>query len=348
MLVVQAKSMEEVYKKAIRAVIAYGDEVAPRGSKTLEIAPATIVVDDARLMLAAPKPRRINPVFGLAETLWFLRGSNDLEEIAHYNSVWRYFEDEDNKGILNGAYGERLRNWKGVDQLEEVYKKLKKDPYSRQAMAIIFDPERDNKIHSNGGYSKDIPCTNLFNFQIRNNKLNMNVVMRSNDLHKGFIYDAHNFMIIQNILAGWLGVEVGKYEHVALSLHIYQADIENLKECVYDDHKIYTKDKLIQPINNLDKFQFNKTMEVMEDVEAQSRDLVNINSETMKQGIVKTCKTLINIIESPYWRSVAACILVYNMRKARMPKSDWETLILTHINDEYFDLFYNLSDLSVK
>lgn len=348
MLVIKGSSMEEAYKKAIKAVIAYGDEVSPRGSKTLEIAPATIVIEDARKMLAAPTVRKINPCFGLAETLWFLRGSDDLEEIAHYNSVWRYFEDEDNKGKLNGAYGKRLRNWKGIDQLYEVYEKLRKDPHSRQAIAIIFDPERDNKIHSNGGYSKDIPCTNLFNFHIRDNKLNMNVVMRSNDLHKGFIYDAHNFMIIQNILAGWLGVEVGKYEHVALSLHIYEQDIQNMKDCVDDNYVVYTDSIEIQPINNVNRFEFIKIMEVIEDVEVQSRDLININSEIVKIEIAKTCIRLINLIESPYWKSVATCILVYNMRKAKLKKSDWLPLIVSYINDEYFNLFYNLSDLSVK
>lgn len=348
MLTVYGETMEQAYKQAIKMVLANGEEVSPRGNKTIEVAPATIVVKDARKMLAAPTPRKINPCFGLAETLWFLRGSDDLEEIAHYNSVWRYFEDSDAKGVLNGAYGKRLRNWKGIDQLIEVYEKLKKDPYSRQAVAIIFDPERDNKIHESGSYSKDIPCTNLFNFHIRDNKLNMNVVMRSNDLHKGFVYDAHNFMIIQNILAGWLGVEVGKYEHVALSLHIYEDDMDNLINCLEDDSVIYTDTLELQPINNVDKIEFDKTMMVIEDIEAQSRDLVNIKSEIMKNGIVQTCIKLLEIIESPYWKSVAGCILVYNMRKAKINKHEWLKLVVKYINDEYFDLFYELSDLSDK
>jgi thymidylate synthase len=107
MYIIEGDSFEEVNKKAIITILRDGEEVAPRGSKTFELSPATIVINDARKLLATPRLRKGNYTFQLAEALWMLRGSNDLEEIAHYNGVWRRFEDEDNKGILNGAYGEK-------------------------------------------------------------------------------------------------------------------------------------------------------------------------------------------------------------------------------------------------
>lgn len=343
MIVIKGKNMEDAYRKAIREVIIYGDEVSPRGSKTKEIAPATIVIEDARQFLTAPPSRRINPCFGLAETLWFLRGSDDLEEIAHYNSIWRRFEDCDNKGKLNGAYGKRLRNWNGVDQIEEVYKKLKKDPDSRQAITIIFNPELDNKIHCDGNYSKDIPCTSYFNFHIRNGKLNMHVVMRSNDLHKGFVYDAHNFMIIQNILAGWLDVEVGKYTHTASSLHIYESDINNMFEVLEDKYWIYEDDKELLSLK-VGKEEFEQIMNDMMVVEALARNNSKIATEI--KPFVEIMEFASKHIKNEFWLSIAGCLAVYNARKAKLPKKDWQPLVEKYITSEYRELFLKLTDLS--
>lgn len=332
MYLIKGESFEEVYKKSIMEILKNGEEVSPRGSKTFELAPATIVIEDARKFLAMPNLRKGNYTFQLAEALWMLRGSNDLEEIAHYNRVWRNFEDEDDKGILNGAYGERLRNWNdGIDQFYEVYKKLLHDPYSRQASMVIFDPERDNQIHENGGYSKDIPCTNYFNFQIRNGKLNMLTVMRSNDLHKGTIYDIPNFIIFQHILAGWLDVEVGKYTHVAASFHIYESDIENLIDIYNDkqDIKVY-QDNIYYGDPKLTVEEFNQVMAQVSVLEYNSR---LSTKEQFEDNILEYHEAIV-AIQNTWWRSVAAQIVMYNYRKKGATEEQFKAF-LQYITNEY-------------
>jgi thymidylate synthase len=332
MYLIEGKSFQEVYKKSIMTILREGDEVSPRGSKTFELAPATIVIEDARKLLAMPRHRKGNYTFQLAEALWMLRGSNDLEEIAHYNGVWRYFEDKDEPGILNGAYGERLRDWQGVDQFIEVYQKLKKDPYSRQAVMIIFDPERDNELHVDGNYSKDIPCTNYFVFQIRDGKLNMYTVMRSNDLHKGTLYDIPNFIIFQHVLAGWLNVEVGKYTHSAASFHIYEPDVENFIE-IYndkDDVEVY-EDGVDYGDPRMPKSEFNVTMATISVVEKVSRE-----TETLEQFTdrVEAYKVWIQDIKNTWWRSVAAQIVMYNYRKLGATEEQFK-VFLPFVTNEY-------------
>lgn len=331
MYIIEGTSFEDVYKKSIMAILRDGVEVSPRGTKTYELAPATLVIEDARKFLTMPNKRKGNYTFQLAEALWMLRGSNDLEEIAHYNSVWRYFEDKDEPGILNGAYGERLRDWNGIDQFIEVYKKLKKDPYSRQAVMIIFDPERDNELHSDENYSKDIPCTNYFNFQIRDGKLNMYVVMRSNDLHKGTLYDIPNFIIFQHILAGWLNVEVGKYTHTAASFHIYESDVENLIE-IYndkDDVVIYDGEDYGDP--RLSLADFNRTMSIIAVLEKTSREIEDLNTF---YNNVDGFKIWLEEIDNTWWRSCAAQIIMYNYRKLGAKENDFKQF-LPYITSEY-------------
>lgn len=332
MYLIEGNSFSDVFKKSIMTILRDGQIVAPRGSVTYELAPATIVIKDARKLLAMPRLRKGNYTFQIAEACWMLRGSNDLEEIAHYNNVWRHFEDEDEPGILNGAYGERLRHWNGeIDQFVEVYEKLKKDPFSRQATMTIWDPERDNDIHENGNYSKDIPCTNYFNFQIRDGKLNMLTVMRSNDLHKGTLYDIPNFIIFQHILAGWLDVEVGKYTHVAASLHIYENDIENFIEIFNDkeDIEVYDSEDFGDP--RVPLVEFNHTMSTLSIVENATRNCIS------KERFDETIETLINVIQdikNTWWRSVAAQLAMYNYRKLGATKEEFQ-IFLPYITNEY-------------
>lgn len=340
MYIIEGESFSEVFKKAIIEILRSGEEVSPRGSKTFELAPATLIIKDARKFLAMPRLRKGNYTFQLAEALWMLRGSNDLEEIAYYNRVWRNFEDKDELGILNGAYGERLRNWNGVDQFLEVYEKLKKDPYSRQASMVIFDPDRDNTLHEDGNYSKDIPCTNYFNFQIRNGKLNMLTIMRSNDLHKGTIYDIPNFIIFQHVIAGWLNVEVGKYTHVAASLHIYENDVENFIEIYNDkeDVEVYNKE---YPDLRLPMKEFNDVMMAISVAESYSRGTTT--KEIFKANI-QAYKNIINQINNKWWKSVAAQIILYNYRKLGATKEEFQ-VFLPYISSEYLQYVEKMEEI---
>lgn len=332
MHIITGDSFEEVYHKSIIEILLNGEKVSPRGAKTYELSPATLVIEDARKLLTMPNKRKGNYTFQLAEALWILRGSNDLEEIAHYNRVWRYFEDGENLGILNGAYGERLRAWNSnVDQFYEVYKKLKNDPYSRQAVMIIFDPERDNKIHENGNYSKDIPCTNYFVFTIRNGKLNMMTVMRSNDLHKGTLYDIPNFMTFQNILAGWLEVEVGKYTHVANSFHIYEDDVENFKDIYSDESDVVVYDGEDYGDPKLTLPEFNTVMSAIYTLEFHSR---TAEDKEEFEYEIESYHKIIDEIENTWWKSVAAQVVMYNYRKLGATEEEFNQF-LPYITNEY-------------
>ena len=52
-------------------------------------------------------------------------------------------------------------------------------------------------------------------------KLNLHNLVRSNDMILGFPHDVAGFALLQRILAGYLGVGVGKYTHSMSHAHIY-------------------------------------------------------------------------------------------------------------------------------
>jgi len=89
----------------------------------------------------------------------------------------------------------------------------------------VYDSARD----LNRAY-RDIPCTIALHFMLRERKLDVKVMMRSNDMWLGTPYDFTQFAILQATVAQALGCEVGEYIHAADSLHIYERDLARASE----------------------------------------------------------------------------------------------------------------------
>lgn len=193
----------------------HGRVISPRGAETLEVQHpvATVYERPCERVLFCEK-RDANPFFHLFESLWIISGRQDTAWLKRFNSNIGSYSDD---GIVfNAAYGFRLREHFGVDQLELAIEQLMKDPDSRRVVLTIWDVEDLTKE------SKDIPCNDLIMFKIRDGKLNMTVLNRSNDIIWG-CYGANvvHFSMIQEYVAGKLDIPVGVYRQVSDSLHVY-------------------------------------------------------------------------------------------------------------------------------
>lgn len=213
MLVLTSDSANGLYAAVCRAVLTEGHRAAPRGMATVETLGASLcLTDPRRRFVSVPPARLINPAFAVAEALWILSGSDD-PWIYTYNRSLRQYTDG---GRLQGAYGPRMRRWRGeVDQLDHVRRLLERDPDTRQAVIQLYDPHRDTRGH------RDVPCTLNYRFFLRQGRLDMYTTMRSNDVWLGLPYDLFTATVLQELMAGWLDVELGSYHHHVDSLHLY-------------------------------------------------------------------------------------------------------------------------------
>jgi len=83
----------------------------------------------------------------------------------------------------------------------------------------------------------DIPCNMLSLLKIRDGKLEWLQIIRSNDLFLGVPYNFVQFTCLQEIMAGWLGIDCGSYHQISDSLHIYERDeINVLKSSSLNDY----------------------------------------------------------------------------------------------------------------
>jgi thymidylate synthase len=71
----------------------------------------------------------------------------------------------------------------------------------------------------------DIPCNVMAMLKVRDGKLEWQQIMRSNDLFIGTPHNIVQFTCLQEVMAGWLSLEVGSFVLVTDSLHIYEHDL---------------------------------------------------------------------------------------------------------------------------
>jgi len=199
------------------AVLSRGAVVTVRGRETKEL--LNRVTRIARpLERCIFLPGRRNDIFAqIAESIWVIGGRNDLPWLTRY--LPRASDFSDDRGMTwHGAYGPRLRAWAGrVDQLAEWRRLLLADPTSRRAVGVLFDPGRDFIPDSS-----DIPCNNWLSWLLREGCLFLNVAIRSNDAMWGFSgVNAFEWSVLQEMMAFWVGAEVGETTFFASSYHIY-------------------------------------------------------------------------------------------------------------------------------
>ena len=223
------------YVPVVDALLKQGAPVISRGRAVHESLHTALQLAESRRRVVTVPYRRANPFFQAAETVWILAGRADAQWILRYNSQLRQYLDTavPRPSQFHGAYGERLRRWDHISQLEEppgpevdqlrhVLDQLRKDPGSRRAVAVLHNPRVDNPWLE----TLDRPCNIALTYQQRDGALHAATFNRSNDVTLGLSYtNLVQFTTIQEFLAAALGLQPGKYTHFSSSLHLYDDDV---------------------------------------------------------------------------------------------------------------------------
>ena len=272
MVIYQAETFADVYEEILHDLIKNPEYVTqPRDMKINEICDVALVVENPLSCLYINPNRSSQLKYIAAEFLWYFMGRNDVEFIAKYAKFWESIQNDD--GTVNSSYGHLLFNNKnehGFTQYRWALESLAQDKDSRQAVLHFNLP-----THQRSG-NKDFVCTMYGIFQIRDNKLNFTISMRSNDVILGLPTDFAFFVTLQSQMlshlrkhAGYPDLEIGTYTHIANSSHVYERHFDIVNKMITS------------------KFQSI-------DIPKVSLDLIDINGEPTPEF-----KSLFNNFETP-------------------------------------------------
>jgi len=202
---------------------------APRGMKIFEVSDAALVIEDPTFCLYENSRRSSQFKYIAAELVWYFTGRRDANFITPYAKFWDRISNAD--GTVNSAYGNLIFNEyvHGRNQYQWALESLIQDKDTRQAI-MHFNKPMHQYIDN-----KDFVCTLNGIFQIRDNKLNFTIDMRSNDLILGTPTDVAFFCLLQiqmleHLRKYYPELELGTYTHIAHSLHLYERHFDLVGE----------------------------------------------------------------------------------------------------------------------
>lgn len=231
MRVFKGETFADVYELVLNDIL-YNPQYqsSPRGMKINEISDAALIIEDPRYCLYENSRRSSQFKYIAAELVWYFTGRKDADFITPYAKFWDRIKNKD--GSVNSAYGnliftEELED--GRNQYRWALDSLIQDKDSRQAIIHFNKPSHQWKGN------KDFVCTLNGIFQIRDNKLNFTVDMRSNDLILGTPTDVAFFCLLQiqmleHLRKYYPELELGTYTHIAHSLHLYERHFNLISE----------------------------------------------------------------------------------------------------------------------
>jgi len=154
--------------------------------------------------------------------------TEDIEKLIPRESIQEVidltFKKEPNKK-WGYSYGERMFDFKGINQVQWAIERLNKNPTTKSATIGTLMPEKDMK-------AEHIPCMNLLDFKKRNGKLNIVVVFRSHDYGKKALPDFIALGELLKQVSDATNSEIGKIICHSISAHVYESEFETINRII--------------------------------------------------------------------------------------------------------------------
>ena len=211
------------------------------------------------------------------ELLFFIRGETDTKKLeAKGVNIWkgnttRKFLDSRGlkdlkEGDMGKGYGYQWRRYgetdevecwdcchfntvKGVDQLKEVVKSLKDDPFSRRHIINAWNPQQLKEMALP-------PCHCFIQFYVNSkNELSCQWYQRSVDTFLGLPFNIASYALFTHIMAKATGLTAKEVIFVGGDTHIYTPHIEQVQEQLQREPFAFPKINIKKEINSIEDME---------------------------------------------------------------------------------------------
>lgn len=162
------------------------------------------------------------------EMLWiWQQQSNDVTLLQNQNvHIWDEWVDENN--TIGKAYGYQISKYKQLDKLIET---LKNNPQDRRMIVSFWNIEDLPEMQLQ-------PCCYQTIWDVTDGKLNCMLIQRSGDIPLGVPFNTTQYAVLTHMIAQVTGFQAGQLTHVINNAHIYQNQVDGMKEQIERYNKL--------------------------------------------------------------------------------------------------------------
>lgn len=184
---------------------------------------------------------------------WKLQMKEFIDRIATDHSFAKKWGD------LGPVYGVQWRKWpdgKGgyVDQIAKAIEMIKNTPDSRRIIVSAWNTAEIDEIVRIGGLP---PCHSLFQFNVANGKLDLQLYQRSADTFLGVPFNIASYALLLAMIAQVTGLKAGEFIHTLADTHLYLNHEEQVREQLSRTPKPLPTLWLNPEITSIDDFTFD-------------------------------------------------------------------------------------------
>lgn len=229
------------------------------------------------------------------ELLWFIKGDSNIKYLAdqdvHIWDEWAFkkFKVQIEKGKvkkmtqeefiqkikelpasdpfvkkygdLGNVYGVQWRKWRTsdgrlIDQLGWAIKELKTTPFRKSIVVSAWNPEFIYEMALPGKSMALPPCHTLYQFNVNNGKLSLQLYQRSADSFLGVPFNIASYALFTMMVAQVVGLKPGEFVHTFGDVHIYSNHFDQVKEQLKRKPRPFPKMKINPKLKNIDDFKF--------------------------------------------------------------------------------------------
>lgn len=233
----------------------------------------------------------------LVELLWFLTGSTNIKPLVDQNvriwNDWPYakFQKTDDyqnetidefvekiktdqafaakHGELGPVYGKQWRDFSGIDQISELIKNIKENPFSRRHLVVAYNPAQvDNMALP--------PCHAFFQFYVSadGKKLSCQLYQRSADVFLGVPFNIASYALLLTMIAQVCDLQPYEFIHTFGDVHIYM------------NHLAQVDEQLSRTPKNLPTLKVNPNIKDIFDFKYEDFELVGYDPYPLIKGKV--------------------------------------------------------------